>query len=161
MKANPVRIAPVKVSPMRRLARRNERGFSLLEVMASAFIFTVGALGLLTMFVSSTHSMTISERLTQATVLARGKLNELSRLPYDDVASGAESTNIDENGTAKGDYGYGADSDGYYARSWVVTQPDSTIPFKLIEVHVRWRDLSRKTGLVDHHITVSGGVSSQ
>jgi len=48
-------------------AKRAERGFSLIESMIAAAVFTIGSLGLLGMLVSSSQGMAVSERMTHGT----------------------------------------------------------------------------------------------
>ncbi|OGQ89122.1 MAG: hypothetical protein A2289_13095 [Deltaproteobacteria bacterium RIFOXYA12_FULL_58_15] len=139
-------------------AKRAERGFSLIESMIAAAVFTIGSLGLLGMLVSSSQGMAVSERMTHGTVLARQKLSELTRLPYDSIATGAETTNIDAEGAAQGDLGSEANSDGWFARTWTVSQPDTTIDFKLVRVDVKWRDKALK---IERQVSMSSGKSRQ
>jgi hypothetical protein len=126
--------------------------------MISLMVFTIGALGLLTMIYSSHQGVTTAEDLTHATALARSKLDELLRLPYDhtdlDTANThEEATNIDATGAAVSGSGFG-DDDGNYARSWDVLQPDSGEDFKTIAVRVRWWD---KNYDLERDVVLRGG----
>lgn len=53
-------------------------GFSLIEVLASLFLFSVLALSISASITSALRADTSSEHLTQATILAQDKLEELS-----------------------------------------------------------------------------------
>lgn len=137
--------------------KKSEAGFTLIEGMLSAFIFTVGALGMLAMFVSGSQGMAVSERMTHATMLARQKLTELSRQPYATVVVGSytEATNIDELGAAKGTFGATQGDDGWYARSWSVDQPDPAVEFKRIQVIVAWADRALPNA---RRVILQGGI---
>lgn len=150
-----------------------EHGFSLIEVSIAAFVFAIGALGLLRLMISGAQGVTTAERLTEATVLAESKLAELMELAYDaaDLAVGAHvepgGKNLGPAGTpytadGAGTGAYGSD-DGWFARSWTVTAHDVNTAevgdeLKLIAVTVRWRDRSFDT---ERRITIVGGKSIQ
>ena len=53
-------------------------GFSLIEVLVSLLLFSVLALSISTSITNAVRQDTISENLTQATILAQDKLEELS-----------------------------------------------------------------------------------
>ncbi len=53
-------------------------GFSLIEILVSLFLFSVLALSISASIMNALRADTISENLTQATILAQDKLEELS-----------------------------------------------------------------------------------
>lgn len=53
-------------------------GFSLIEVLVSLFLFSVLALLISASITNALHADTASENLTQATILAQDKIEELS-----------------------------------------------------------------------------------
>lgn len=59
-----------------------EWGFTLMEVMVSLVILSVGLFGLASQTVSVIKANSLSDKITQATVLAEDKLEELKRLGY-------------------------------------------------------------------------------
>ncbi len=146
---------------------REERGTTLIEVMVSLVVFSVGALGLLTLIYTSHRGVTAAEKITQATALARGKLDELVRLPYDqaDLALNAEdctscdqcathedgTKNLKSDGTAAGNY---FSDDGWFARCWNVEEPIAN--FKTIAVRARWWDHNYKRS---REVVMQGGRS--
>ena len=137
--------------------RAPQAGFTLVEAMIALLVFTVGALGLLTMTYSSHQGITAAEDVTNATALARSKLDELVRLPYADTNLDVGShddgtTNLDETG-APAAGAFGAD-DGDFARSWDVAIPDSNEQFKTIAVRVRWWDKNYDT---ERDVVLRGG----
>ena len=155
-----------------RSSRRAERGFTLIEVMLALFILTIGALTLIRLTVAGRQGIAASSKITQATVLAREKLDELERLSptdallsagtHDDGAKnlGPTGSPYTPDGTPTGDFGA---NDGWFARSWTVTERDvdPTAPgndFKEIEVQVSWYDGSVKRR---RSVSVVGGVGLQ
>ncbi|MBI3180278.1 MAG: prepilin-type N-terminal cleavage/methylation domain-containing protein [Deltaproteobacteria bacterium] len=143
---------------------KNERGFSLIELMVASMLFLVGALGLLRLMYSSSEGVTVAQKLTQATQLARTKLDELVMLPYDDAALaigavhedgvknlGPAGTSYTPSGGATGDFG---GKDGWFARSWEVTEPVAGL--KVITITVKWWDGPMRTFRQVHLV---GGMS--
>ena len=63
-------------------AASDERGFSLIEVMMAIVILTVGLLSLAQMIVMSTHSNTLSGRMTSCSALAKEQLERLKAAPF-------------------------------------------------------------------------------
>ncbi len=62
----------------------HESGFSLIEVLISLVVLAVGLLALAELQIFSIKGGSASNRVTQATILAQNRLEELRRLPYDD-----------------------------------------------------------------------------
>jgi len=157
----------------RKRARGGERGTTLIEVMIALGVLSVGALALVRLTVASAEGAGVSSRLTYATILARSKLDELVRLNPTDAAL-TDGTHDEPGGQNLGPTGRpykpsGAPTgafdsdDGWYARSWTVT--DQTIDatsvapdYKRIVVEVSWYDGSVKRR---RQVTVVGGVSLQ
>jgi type II secretory pathway pseudopilin PulG len=139
-----------------------EAGFSLIELMLAMFVFEVGALGLLALIYSSMEGVSSSRDLTHATNLARSKLDELVRLPYDDSALSAGThddgtLNLDATGAPVTGSDIG-DDDGYYERKWTVATPVSGVGLKSITVRVRWWDKVKKRW---RQVELAGGRSQQ
>jgi len=63
---------------------RNQKGFSLIEVMIALIILAVGLLGIGGLQISSIKGNSFSSHVTQASILAQNKLENLRNLPYDD-----------------------------------------------------------------------------
>lgn len=137
-----------------------QAGFTLIEATIATLVFTIGALGLLTMIYSSHQGVSAAESLTHATALARSRLDQLARLPYDDplLTIGNHNdgaNNLDETGSAVGTSNFG-DNDGLYARSWSVNEPVGGLGFKTILVRVRWWDKSYR---LERDVVLTGGKS--
>ncbi len=115
------------------VSKRN--GFSLIEVLVTLLVLAVGLLGLGGMQIFSIKGNSFSQKLTQATVLAQDRLEELRRLPF--VDSSLSSGSHDE----------GALSDSGFTRSYDVENISLTL--KAITVTVQWREEN------DHSISLS------
>ena len=61
----------------------NSTGFSLLEVLIGISVFMIGMLGVTALNISSMKSNTFSGNLTEATLVAASKLEELMVKPFD------------------------------------------------------------------------------
>lgn len=64
---------------------KNERGFTLVEVLLAAFIMTLGLVGLLSVVPVGTFATTDGYRLSTATFLANQKLEEVRNMPWRSV----------------------------------------------------------------------------
>ena len=126
---------------------RAERGHTLIEVMVAMALFTVGVLGLLPLFYSSAQGLTVSSRITQGTAIAESRLADLMTRAFTDTLLSAGThpegaKNIGSDGVATaGNFGAAAGSDGWFARTWTVT--DVAVngnAFKNIVVQVEWYD---------------------
>jgi len=60
----------------------NKSGFTILEVLIGVSIFAVGMLGVTALLISSVNANSFSGKLTEASVLAANKLEELMNVPY-------------------------------------------------------------------------------
>jgi hypothetical protein len=74
----------------------NSRGFSLLEVLLGITVFMIGMLGVTALNISSLKSNTFSGNLTEATLVAASKIEELMNKPFDPVLY---PPNCDEDAT--------------------------------------------------------------
>ena len=57
--------------------KRNERGFTLIEVLVAVALMAIALAGIATMGISSMQADTLSNRQSAATALARAKLEKL------------------------------------------------------------------------------------
>ena len=65
----------------------DSRGFSLIEVLLGISIFMIGMLGVTALNISSLKSNTFSGNLSEATLIAATKIEELLAMDFDDPAS--------------------------------------------------------------------------
>lgn len=87
-------------------------GFSLIEVLIAMAIFSIGCLAVGTMILGTTRNNTNGNILTQATMLARAKLEEKKRAADAGNLTAADDeaiANIDMQGNAGGIYNYECD----------------------------------------------------
>lgn len=117
---------------------KNQKGFTLIEVMISMLIFAIGILGMAPMMVTSMFGNAYSREETQATVLAQDKFEKLAKqasispLPWTENTSNlytiySRNTRVDDNST------------------------DAGVPVGLykIKVTVNWTDKAGKTRSLD------------
>jgi prepilin-type N-terminal cleavage/methylation domain-containing protein len=69
---------------MRRSARADERGMSLVEVLVALAILALALLGLMPLFLSAVKTAASANQLTSANTLVREKLEELTGYPRND-----------------------------------------------------------------------------
>ena len=100
--------------------------FSILENVISVAIFTVGVLSISMLFTQTMTYTHFSEKLSVATNLARGELEELRNTPYVNIESDSVSSTVDSVA---------------YDLSWVVTSNDPIDGVKKVVMRVEWEDL--------------------
>jgi type IV pilus assembly protein PilV len=96
---------------------RNNKGFTLIEIMVAIFILVVALLGVAAVTVSVINGNAFSKDITSATTLAQDKIEELKDTAYDSIVSGSDTSSI-------------------YTRTWTVTSPITDS--KTIVVVVSW-----------------------
>lgn len=104
----------------------SESGFSILENVISVAIFTVGVLSISMLFTQTMTYTHFSEKLSVATNLARGELEELRNTPYVNIGSDTMSSTVDNVD---------------YDLSWSVTSDDPIDGVKKVVMRVEWEDL--------------------
>lgn len=96
-----------------------DRGYSLIEVLVAMAVFAIASLGLAAGVTTVIRAGSVSEHVTQATILAQEKLEEF-RAAFEPLRDGEDSPRPG------------------YTRSWQVT-PDSPEPgVTRIDVSVSW-----------------------
>jgi prepilin-type N-terminal cleavage/methylation domain-containing protein len=115
-------------------------GFSLIEVMIALAIFSVGILAVGSMQIWSTKNNTTGNVTTQATMLARQKIEELKTVQ-----------NVGDLDSEDG----GTDTVGIYSRLWNVAGVGSS---RQITVTVTWNRGSQPRSIVLESITRGNGI---
>jgi len=75
----------------------NSRGFSLLEVLLGISVFMIGMLGVTALNISSMKSSAFSGNLSDATIVAASKLEELMTVDFDDIVDDPAGVKDDGN----------------------------------------------------------------
>ncbi len=110
-------------------------GFTLLEVLVAVSVLAVGILAVASMQVTAIRGNRIAGAMTEALNLATDRLEKLSVLPYETVASAATP-----------------ETSGPYTVNWTVTA-DSPLPkTKSVEVVVSWIDRGHGRQVTLRHI---------
>ena len=119
---------------------KKNRGFTLIEVMIAMAIFSIGILAVGSMQLWNTKNNTTGNITTQATMLARQKLEELKTVP--DVTALASNS----------------DTVGIYARKWDVTNPLGGSTSRQITVTVSWNRRGQNRKVTLESITRGNGT---
>ena len=111
--------------------KSTNRGFSLIEVMVAMAIFSIGILAVGSMQLSTAKNNTTGNITTQATMLARQKIEELKSQNIADL------TVVDKQPDPNNPIDANGDPGGAYIRYWSIE--DSGI-FRKITVYVDWKE---------------------
>jgi type IV pilus assembly protein PilV len=94
-------------------------GFTLIEVLISIVILSVGLLGVAFMQVTGTKGNTVGREISQGSFLAQKKMESLIQQGYDSVGNGTETT-------------------GEYTIAWNATEGHFLGDTKTIRLEVTW-----------------------
>ena len=108
---------------------KNEKGFTLLEVLIAILILSVGLLGMASLTVAIIHGNKFSNDMTTATTLAQDKMEDIRRLGYSGMP--ATTTTDTENYNSITDY-------AAYKRVTVTTVDSPAVGMKTITVTAYW-----------------------
>jgi prepilin-type N-terminal cleavage/methylation domain-containing protein len=97
---------------------RDDRGFSLIEVLVSMVIMLVGLVAVAQLLAVSVQTHTLGRRTSEAALLAADKLEELAKLNHT-TAAAVQITGV--NTLATNTANYFDQPGGDYVRRWVVT----------------------------------------
>jgi len=119
---------------------RRSRGMTLIEVLISLLLGTVGLLGMLVLVLSLATGSNFSRQLTEASVLGQSKLEELVSMTGVTLTSPANGI---YPATPEQIDAYGRpNAGGAYTRTWEYTTPpaDAAGTRRRITVRVTWND---------------------
>ncbi|MFQ5715742.1 MAG: prepilin-type N-terminal cleavage/methylation domain-containing protein [Nitrospinales bacterium] len=120
----PGKTRPAAWFDLRKPRRSNQGGFTLLEVLVSVVILSVGFLGTGALVAGVVQKNQEAKRITAGTTLIQDKIESFKNSSFSSINSGSE-TNIDAEGNAG----------GAFSRSWTVTTSGNV---KTITVTVGW-----------------------
>ncbi len=107
----------------------SKEGFTLIEVLTSMVIFSIGVLGLAPLIIATIQGNSFGDDMTRATLLAQGKIEELRNVNYDLMSSGQDTV-------------------GTVQRQWTVQKDVPSIGISQITVQTSWVDEEGNTHLV-------------
>ena len=110
---------------------KNERGFTLIEVLIATAIFSIGILAVISMQIMGMNVSSRACSLTEAVVAATRQVETLKAQPYADVAGGTSTS-------------------GGYSLTWTVANDSPVENNKFINVTVTWTEKGiQRTTFVD------------
>ena len=110
---------------MKIIRLRNNKGFTLIEILIAITVFSIGLLGMATLTTGIIRGNLASNNLTTATVLAQEQMEDIIRDGY------AKASGKDEN--------YGSITDfSQYKRVTVVDDNKPETDMKIVTVTVYW-----------------------
>ena len=132
----------MKTFKLQSVLGNTNHGFTLIEILIAMAVFSIGILAIGTLVLSTTRNNTGGNILTQATMLARSKLEEKKREADAGTLSSADDTesNIDSQGNPG----------GIYTRECIVNSSGSAWQ---IEVTVSWTRNGRNRSVVLNTLT--------
>jgi prepilin-type N-terminal cleavage/methylation domain-containing protein len=101
--------------------KRGSRGFTLIEVLISMAIFSIGILAVGAMQINSTNSNTAARIQTEETTLVVDQIEQLTALDYDDADLDASDHSLDQSP---------------YTVSWTVAEDEPVVGAKMVTVTV-------------------------
>jgi len=143
---------------MNSMKRSNQEGFTLLEVLISLAVFSIGVLAVVALQTSAIQGNSSANHMTEASILAQDKVEELMTLPIthaflndqdgDDggagVGGGLDDVGFDGNPGTQGDADYQITQDNnFYSVHWNVARNYPNTNNRTIRVIVTWNQGGR------------------
>ena len=144
---------------MRRL-KRNEDGFSLLEVMIAAAILAVGLLTIALAQVSALKMGSRSKHLNEAMYLAQEQVETFKAMnvdnlvfrnagTFDDPSGYIDGAGCSNSGPGNCEFGGGTTIGGdetHYLRRWTIEPDQPSVGLTRITIEVDWENADSNTG---------------
>jgi type IV pilus assembly protein PilV len=122
----------------------NQKGFTLLEVIVSISILTIGLLAVASMQVSAIRGNASAYGITEATSWASDRIEKLTVLPYGHAdlqdTDGDGSAGLEDASEATDDNPNPPPTHGKYKVYWNVAVDDTADGTKTVNVIVTWAD---------------------
>ena len=118
---------------------RNEKGFTLLEILVALSILSIGLLGMAGLTTSIIHGNTLSKKVTTATTLGQDRMEDLRRLGYSGTPSEIDTT-TEEPYNSIPDY-------PFYRRVTFIDVKNPSLGMKTVTVTVFWNSDARSVAL--------------
>jgi len=133
-----------KILSTARLKKRNDNGFTLVEILIAIVILSIGLLGMASLTVGIINGNKFSNNVTTATTLGQDKMEDIRRLGYSGPPT-TETPEIEDYGTISDASGTVLPEYASYKRVTVADiytagtawPPDG---MKVITVTVYWKD---------------------
>lgn len=146
---------------------RNDKGFSLIEVLLGVSIFMIGFLGITALQIASLKANTYSGNLSEATGLAASKIEALMALDYEDAdlddnqvspAAGFGVDGLDDIGATADHVDANLGKNGIFSVIWNVAEDEPLPNCKRINVIVRWmiKDVPRQINITSTRVKQLG-----
>ena len=132
------------MDPDRVASSRDQRGFTLIEVMIAVLLCAITALGMIGLVHTQTRASSFSRHETEAAALAQDKLEKLRTQAAATSSYTTTETGIDASGYVDAS---GSGSGGPYTRVSAITVNGSVID---IQVTVSWDDGRQTKSVLVH-----------
>ena len=107
-----------------------ESGFTLIEILIGISIFAIGMLAVAKMQMATVRNTTLGNVISQATMLANQKMEEIKTTSFDDLVANEVENNLDPEGNAGGIFN---------RTTTIVTPPDPLgAHVRQVAVQVQW-----------------------
>ena len=126
----------------------NKDGFTLIEVLVAMAILAIGMMAVISMQFSAVRNNTKGDLITQATLLAKQKMEELKSLSSVTTLTSGSENDIDQSGQ----------SGGIFDRSWTITNPLGGSATRQLAVTVIWSHRGINSSVVLRSITEGNGI---
>lgn len=113
-----------------RKKRREEAGFTIVEILIAIVILSIGLLAMANMHVLAMFVNSSAKNITESTALAQSRMESLMRLSFDDAELAPTSGFVDEAAPV-----------GIFTVSKRIQEKDNV---RIIDVKVQWREIMTK-----------------